>query len=64
MISFTSPKYTEPQVFAIFESCKVSVDVVASSDVSLSLTLDNKAKNKGDMEKLMVCTQLCKMPRN
>ncbi|KAJ1430464.1 aspartate kinase [Ochromonadaceae sp. CCMP2298] len=30
------------KVFSIFELCKASVDVVASSDVSLSLTLDTK----------------------
>jgi aspartate kinase len=32
------------KVFTIFESCGISVDVVASSDVSLSLTLDKKQR--------------------
>jgi aspartate kinase len=45
------------EVFAIFEQCKVSVDVVASSDVSLSLTLDSKQEEKGDIELLMVSTR-------
>jgi aspartate kinase len=42
------------KVFSIFESCKVSVDVVASSDVSLSLTLDNKQAKRGNVEELLV----------
>ena len=37
------------QVFSIFESCKLSVDVVASSDVSVSLTLDKKQREIGDV---------------
>lgn len=41
------------KVFALFESCKVSVDVVASSDVSLSLTLDNKQSQKGNVDELL-----------
>lgn len=41
------------KVFSIFESCKVSVDVVASSDVSLSLTLDNKQSSKGNIPELL-----------
>ena len=41
------------EVFSIFESCKVSVDVVASSDVSVSLTLDQKQKDKQDMPLLL-----------
>lgn len=42
------------EVFQLFEQCKVSVDVVASSDVSLSLTLDNKQTKKGNVEELLV----------
>eukprot|EP01039_Chlorochromonas_danica_P006131 gene6131-6751_t len=41
------------RVFEIFEACKVSVDVVASSDVSLSLTLDNKQAQRGNLEELL-----------
>jgi len=37
------------EVFSIFETCKISVDVIASSDVSLSLTLDKKQKDIGDI---------------
>lgn len=40
-------------MFEIFEACKVSVDVVASSDVSLSLTLDNKQAQRGNVEELL-----------
>jgi len=42
------------QVFSIFEQCKASVDVVASSDVSLSLTLDPKSSKDADQERLLV----------
>lgn len=42
------------QVFSIFEACKISVDVVASSDVSLSLTLDNKQSKSGNIQQLLV----------
>lgn len=41
------------KVFAIFEDCGISVDVVASSDVSLSMTLDKKQRAEGDIQKLM-----------
>jgi aspartate kinase len=41
------------KVFAIFEDCGVSVDVVASSDVSLSMTLDKKQKDTGNVPKLL-----------
>jgi len=41
------------QVFSAFEECKISVDVVASSDVSLSLTLDKKQQDKGDIPLLL-----------
>eukprot|EP01038_Epipyxis_sp_PR26KG_P014641 gene14641-19668_t len=44
------------KVFSVFEACKVSVDVVASSDVSLSLTLDSKQSKLGNVE--MLLTQL------
>ena len=42
------------KVFATFESCEVSVDVVASSDISLSVTLDSKQirQKKGNLAKL------------
>jgi len=42
------------KVFAAFEECKISVDVVASSDVSVSLTLDKKQQDKGDVPLLLV----------
>lgn len=42
------------QVFSIFQDCKISVDVVASSDVSLSLTLDNKQTKSGSIPELLV----------
>ena len=42
------------QVFSIFEQCKASVDVVASSDVSVSMTLDPKTTSSVDMDLLMV----------
>lgn len=42
------------QVFSDFEACKVSVDMVASSDVSVSLTLDRKQREKGDIPLLLV----------
>lgn len=38
-------------VFADFEKNKVSVDVLASSEVSISVTLDKKQK-ENDIEKL------------
>ena len=41
------------QVFDAFEECKVSVDVIASSEVSLSMTLDSKQQTK-DIPLLMV----------
>ncbi len=41
------------QVFEAFENCKLSVDVVASSDVSVSLTLDRKQQEKGDIPLLL-----------
>jgi hypothetical protein len=41
-------------VFHIFSDCEVSVDVIASSDVSLSLTLDKKQREKHDLTQLMV----------
>jgi aspartate kinase len=41
------------QVFSAFEDSKISVDVVASSDVSLSITLDNKQAMKGNEEELL-----------
>lgn len=41
------------KVFSIFQECKISVDVIASSDVSLSLTLDNKQLESGDVDQLM-----------
>jgi aspartate kinase len=41
------------KVFAIFEDCGVSVDVVASSDVSLSMTLDKKQIETGNVPKLL-----------
>jgi aspartate kinase len=40
-------------VFKLFEDCELSVDVVASSEVSVSLTLDNKQKDKGDIPLLL-----------
>jgi len=40
-------------VFAIFEECQISVDVVASSDVSVSLTLDKKQREKGEIPQLL-----------
>ena len=40
-------------VFGIFEECKISVDVVASSDVSVSLTLDKKQREKEDLPLLL-----------
>jgi aspartate kinase len=40
-------------VFGIFEDCKISVDVVASSDVSVSLTLDKKQREKEDLPLLL-----------
>jgi len=41
------------KVFSIFELCKASVDVVASSDVSVSMTLDPKTASSVDMDRLM-----------
>jgi len=41
------------KVFSAFEECKISVDVVASSDVSLSLTLDKKQQDQGDIPLLL-----------
>ena len=46
------------KVFSIFQECKISVDVVASSDVSLSLTLDNKQCKSGNVAALLVRTVL------
>lgn len=40
-------------MFEAFEICKLSVDVVASSDVSVSLTLDKKQQDKGDIPLLL-----------
>lgn len=37
----------------MFEACRLSVDVVASSDVSLSITLDNKQALKGNVEQML-----------
>jgi hypothetical protein len=45
---------TDSKVFRIFEDCEVSVDVIASSDVSLSLTLDKKQREKHDIPNLLV----------
>ena len=45
-------------MFSIFEQCKASVDVVASSDVSVSMTLDPKTASSVDMDRLMVRTLL------
>jgi len=45
------------KVFSIFQECKVSVDVVASSDVSLSLTLDNKQVLNGNLNELLTKLQ-------
>lgn len=42
------------KVFSVFEECKLSVDVVASSDVSVSLTLDKKQQEKDDINTLIV----------
>jgi aspartate kinase len=36
------------EVFNVFQECEVSVDVIASSEVSLSLTLDKKQREKYD----------------
>ena len=41
------------EIFSLFASNKVSVDVVASSDVSVSLTLDQKQKEKEDLPELL-----------
>ena len=41
------------EVFHIFNECQVSVDVVASSDVSVSLTLDKKQRETQDIELLV-----------
>ena len=41
------------RVFAIFEDNKVSVDCVATSEVSISLTLDKKVADDGAEEKLI-----------
>ena len=41
------------EVFSIFNECQVSVDVVASSDVSVSLTLDKKQRETQDIELLV-----------
>eukprot|EP00607_Mallomonas_marina_P010183 CAMPEP_0182421348 /NCGR_PEP_ID=MMETSP1167-20130531/6699_1 /TAXON_ID=2988 /ORGANISM="Mallomonas Sp, Strain CCMP3275" /LENGTH=493 /DNA_ID=CAMNT_0024598393 /DNA_START=119 /DNA_END=1600 /DNA_ORIENTATION=+ len=40
------------KVFEAFEKCRVSVDVIASSEVSLSMTLDSKQQDK-DLPQLM-----------
>lgn len=40
-------------VFGIFEECKISIDVVASSDVSVSLTLDKRQREKEDLPRLL-----------
>lgn len=34
--------------------CIILIGVIASSDVSLSMTLDNKASSQADMNKLLV----------
>ena len=41
------------EVFNVFRECEVSVDVIASSEVSLSLTLDKKQREKYDTGKLL-----------
>lgn len=41
------------EVFSVFQECEVSVDVIASSEVSLSLTLDKKQREKYDTQKLI-----------
>jgi aspartate kinase len=41
------------EVFRIFDECEVSVDVIASSDVSLSLTLDKRQRETQDIELLV-----------
>jgi aspartate kinase len=46
------------QVFNAFEECKVSVDVVSSSDVSVSLTLDKQQRENSDIPKLLVSTMM------
>ena len=40
-------------VFGIFEECKMSIDVVASSEVSISLTLDKRQREKEDLPLLL-----------
>ena len=40
-------------VFRAFSENKISVDVVASSDVSVSLTIDNKSSDMGNVDKLV-----------
>ena len=57
--TINSHGYMQLQVFSIFELCKASVDVVASSDVSVSMTLDPKTASSVDMDRLMVCILLC-----
>lgn len=49
------------RVFALFEKHKLSVDVLASSEVSVSLTLDKKQKNdeiEGLIEDLKECADI------
>jgi aspartate kinase len=40
-------------VFDIFRDCQMSVDVVATSEVSISLTLDKTQRAKGDPDRLV-----------
>ena len=44
-------------VFRVFEECKVSVDVVASSDVSVSVTIDKKNTLPENIHKLLIKLQ-------
>ena len=45
------------QVFSAFDECKVSVDVVASSEVSVSMTIDKKKVDKEDNIPLLLVSR-------
>jgi hypothetical protein len=40
-------------VFSLFDHCQLSVDMMASSDVSVSVTLDKKEQEQGNVKMLL-----------
>jgi aspartate kinase len=41
------------EVFSLFDHCQLSVDMMASSDVSVSVTLDKKEQEQGNVKMLL-----------